>query len=343
MRKLLIICGPTATSKTSLALDLAYKFDGELISADSRQVYKHMTIVTGKDIPKGFVYFPDKLKVPGVEVGYYSDGRTNIWGYDLVRPDQDFSVFLYKQFVESVVSKIDGSGKSPILVGGTGLYLNSVVKPTDRISIPPDAALRKKLESLDRKDLYRTLKKASPEYATRLNESDQKNPRRLIRAIEVAKHLSKKEESSDNIKNTQTTKKHGSDSVMWIGLTIENREELYKRIDKRVEERTGKQMDAEIAFLKRKDFLRHIPSRTIGYKQWLEYMAGNITKPAAIQKWKYTEHAYARRQITWFKKQKNVIWFDVSKENYRKEIEKVVEKWYSSDRNKKRASSSVGW
>ena len=144
MNKLLVICGPTSTGKTTLAVDLAKKFNGELISADSRQVYKGMDIGTGKDLPKGA-----KIKLPWFQkYGYYELNGVKIWGYDLAAPRHEFNVAQYIKFAERLISDISKRGKTPILVGGTGLYIKAVIDGISTASIPKNNLLRKNLEKV---------------------------------------------------------------------------------------------------------------------------------------------------------------------------------------------------
>ncbi len=167
MIKILIVCGPTATGKTQLAANLAKKFNGELISADSRQVYRGMDVVTGKDWPKD----------------------TTIYGYDLVRPDENFSVAHFVTHARTLINQIIKRKKLPIVVGGTGLYINSLVNPPETLSVNPDWQLRKRLETKSTRQLQDQLKKLNPQRWRQMNHSDQLNPRRLIRAIEVGQSL----------------------------------------------------------------------------------------------------------------------------------------------------------
>lgn len=279
--KLLVICGPTATGKTKLAFDMAKKFNGELISADSRMVYKYMDIGTGKDIKK----------------------YGKIFGYDLVNPNEEFSISNYSRFARKAINEIQKREHLPILVGGSGLYIKSVISDITTISVAPDKKLRKKLEIKTVDELFEKLLKINPERAKSMNDSDRRNPRRLIRAIEIAK----KEPESNFIKY----------DVLFVGLTA-NKEILKKRIGKRVDERINNGFEEELNFLKKKDFFRYVPSRTLGYKDWLD-----------IEKWKLEEFKYAKRQMTWFKKESQINWFDITTAKFEKDVEKLIQKWYS--------------
>ncbi|OGM31560.1 tRNA (adenosine(37)-N6)-dimethylallyltransferase MiaA [Candidatus Woesebacteria bacterium RIFCSPHIGHO2_01_FULL_44_21] len=286
MKKLLVICGPTATGKTALATRLAKKFNGELVSADSRQVYKYMDIGTGKDIKK----------------------YGKILGYDLVRPDEEFSVSQYVNFANSAIRKIYSQNKLPILVGGTGLYIKAVVDNLDRIGIPRNLKLRKKLSTKTIEELFAALMKISPVEALKLNSSDRANPRRLVRLLEVLNYGEAPASAAESLQ---------FDDVLWVGLRA-SAKELKKRIVKRVDERIKSGFEKEVEFLKQKDFFKYAPSVTLGYKDWPD-----------TEKWKREEFKYAKRQITWFKKDKRIKWFDVSKKDYGGKIEKLVKKWHN--------------
>lgn len=262
--KLLIICGPTATGKTDLAAKLAKEFSGEIISADSRQVYKGMDIVTGKDKPRG----------------------VKIWGYDLVKPDEEFSVAHFVKLANEQIKKIAGRGHLPIVVGGTGFWLDALVSPPPTIDVKPNWKLRKRLEKFSAKQLLNQLKKIDLGRAASMNQSDRNNPRRLIRAIEVAK-----------------SGKRGGKAVgyeaIWIGLKA-----TLKVLDRRIEERVKKRVKAgavkEWERLKSK-FNQDLPSMSaIGYRELPD-----------IGKWVRAEKQYARRQLTWFRKNKAIKWYTI--------------------------------
>ena len=181
MNELLIICGPTATGKTSAALKIAREINGELISADSRQVYKGMDIGTGKDIPKGAKYV--SLAKLG---GYYDADGIRIWGYDLVYPEKEYSVADYSKTARQIIRDIWKRKRTAIIVGGTGFYINVVVDGIQTAGIPKNESLRKSLEKLSVDELFEKLALLDSIKAASLNTSDKKNPRRLIRAIEIA-------------------------------------------------------------------------------------------------------------------------------------------------------------
>lgn len=206
MKKALIICGPTATGKTKLALQLAKELDGELVSADSRQVYVGNDIETGKD--------KDIIENSGIK----------IWLLDVLNQNEEFSVAAWRKLALEAISNILLRGKLPIVVGGSGLYIKSLTQDLPDIDIPIDKKLRKKLENKTAKELFDYLKSINPVKSESLNNSDKNNPRRLIRAIEIAQRPSLEAREGLGV------------SYLQIGLTAP-REFLEEKIRNRVKER----------------------------------------------------------------------------------------------------------
>lgn len=266
MNRLLVICGPTATGKTALAAGIAKKFNGELVSADSRQVYRGMDIVTGKDRPD----------VP-------------IWLYDIVNPDEAFSVSRWVHLANGAIADILKRNKLPIVVGGTGLYIHALLHPFATIDIPPDTALRARLQTVSVVQLHNMVTRSH------MNDSDWQNPRRLIRKIEISRS------------KTGASKKTPMFDALIIGLTAPL-PILYARIDTRFASRIRQGMNKESDILIKK-YGRSFPSMSaIGLN----------------------EHAYARRQLTWFKKQKGIHWYDVTDPKMSAEVAELVGAWYTS-------------
>lgn len=317
MEKLLVICGPTSVGKTSLALNLAKKFDGEVVSADSRQVYKGMNIGTGKDLPPGI-----KLKVPWFKsFGHYEINGVKVWGYDLVDPKHDFSVAQYLKFAENIVGDITRRKKLPIIVGGTGLYIKAVIDGIPTAFVPKNESLRKNLSQKSQAQLYEMLAQLDSIKAGSMNASDRQNPRRLIRAIEVAtwklkhKGLAMKPEKKPQ-------------NVLLVGLSIPQ-EKLFERIDVRIKERMTAGIEEEIKkLIKGGVSWKDQAMTSLGYSEWKEYFAGKKTKKEAIIKWSEDERKYAKRQMVWFKKDKRIIWLDVTDRGFEKKLENLAKKWY---------------
>ncbi|MCJ7740765.1 tRNA (adenosine(37)-N6)-dimethylallyltransferase MiaA [Candidatus Microgenomates bacterium] len=328
MNKLLVICGPTATGKTALGINLAKKFGGEIISADSRQVYKGMDVITGKDIDKDSEFIrqladqKSKFNIENnkISVGYRLKEGIPVWLVDIVEPDYSFNAGEYASLAHQVNEYLRRNNKLPIAVGGTGLYIKALTSSLPLIRIPPNFPLRKKLDKMSREELGTLLKTTDLKKWEKMNQSDRLNPRRLIRAIEVVQAI---KNDADNINTKQYLSE--KDDLLFIGLRAEN-DILYRLIDKRVEERYDNGAAQEIQKLKDTNYDFNLPSFTaLGYRIWDE----KGSKQTILKKWKYLEHAYARRQMTWFKKEKRIIWFDITNKNYLAEIEAMVGKWYT--------------
>jgi tRNA dimethylallyltransferase len=327
--KLLIICGPTSTGKTTLAINLAKKLKasgpvGEIVSADSRQVYKGMDIGTGKELPKDA-----KIKYPWFyKWGYYEIEGVKIWGYDLVKPKDEFSVAQYLKFADGVIADIQKGNKLPILVGGTGLYIKGVTEGIPTAAIPKNNQLRKNLETKVPAELYEMLAQLDAIRAGGMNSSDRKNPRRLIRAIEISQYL---------IGHKKTTRvKEKNLDVLFIGLNAD-RDYLEKSIEKRVKRRLKAGIKKEIEELIKKKINWDSQSMVaLGYRQWRDYFAGKTSEKVVVDKWIQEEKQYAKRQMTWFKKIKSVNWFDITEPKWQKRVEFMVKKWYSADTNVKK-------
>lgn len=319
MKKLLVICGATATGKTSLGISLAKKFKGEIISGDSRQVYQKMDIGTGKDIPKGAIYKNSNNKTGG----YYKISNIRIWGYDLVSPKEEFSVAQYTKIAREVIKDIHKRNKLPILVGGTGFYIKSVVEGIDTVEIPQNKALRNNLKKLPKDELLEKLAILDSSKAGSLNQSDKKNPRRLIRAIEIAIW------KLDNMGTITKDEKLDYDTL-FVGLSLPEII-LFEKIKKRVLERVNGVKEEISNLLKGGVKWSDQAMSSFGYKQWKDFFEGSKTEKEVIYKWLLGEKQYSKRQITWFKKYKDINWFDISKPKWKENVEKLVKKWYSSD------------
>lgn len=312
MKKILVICGPTATGKTDLALQFAKKFNGEIISADSRQVYQDMDIGTGKfSFGDEFRKFHGRWLLNGVW----------IHGYDLVKPDEQFTVADFVDFFEKTAIKIWQKGKLPILVGGTGFYIKAVLDGVDTLGISANWELRGELENLAVEQLQEKLKNLDPKKWEAMNESDRKNPRRLIRAIEIA--LSKRAK----IKNKKTiSRKPLAINALIIGL-IAPRNFLYKKTDLWVQERLEKGLIKEIEDLIKKGYKDTVPMQGIIYKSTVNFINGKSNFEGLKEKLKSQMHDYVKRQLTWFKKDKRIIWFDMTEENWKQKVEEKVRTW----------------
>jgi tRNA dimethylallyltransferase len=324
MDNLLIICGPTATGKTSLALHLARLCDGEIISADSRQVYSGMDIGTGKDIPPESVFvnrcpYPRNKKI---SVGCRKKEDIPIWLVDIVDPNYQFNVGEYITCAKLAIKDIQKRKKLPIIVGGTGLYIKGILDPFETAHIAPNESLRSEIEKLSREDLARILQKVSLDHWHKMNVSDRLNPRRLIRAIEIAAYHKEHPQSLDREKEER--------NVLQVGLTDTN-EALFKRIDSRVDARVAQGAMEEVQGLLAAGYTWDMASmNTYGYKEWKEYFSDEKTKVQAIQQWKNDEHEYARKQLTWFRKQPGIEWYTCTLPDIASTVGQRVQSWYTA-------------
>lgn len=327
MRKLLVIVGPTAVGKTALALELARKFSGDLLVADSRQVYRGMDVAVGKDVPENSKFNPSTASAKGeasLRIGHWqtADG-TRIWLTDLVDPNEEFSVSHWYKAYKDAVSQVWKDGKLPILVGGTGLYVKAALSGIGTINIPPDKKLRRELSSKSANALYQIFSSLDTKRAQEMNYADRHNPRRLVRAIEIvewkAEDGERVEDGSENMEGVEAIDK------LIIGLTSPL-EILGEKIHKRVEDRVRHGAVEETKGLLSSGASSQAES-SLGYKQLKNYLGGKFSLESAIKEWKREEVKYAKRQMVWFRKEESAHWFKVHP-RFQENVEKVVEKWY---------------
>lgn len=328
MNKILVICGPTASGKTSLGITIAKKHNGEIISADSRQVYIGMNIATGKDLPQNakFVIPPpnkqnSKLQIESkkYQIGYYLFEGVPVWMLDIVKPNQDFSVAHYVEIANDLIEDLWRRGKLPVILGGTGFYIKALIEGIETIGIPPDWKLRKDLSSKPARELFEMLARLDSSRAASMNFSDRSNPRRLVRAIEVA--LCSQKSEFKKIKKLEA-------NSLSIGLTAPLRY-LYDKVDQRIVTQT-EDGETEIRGLLQKGYGWNLPAMSaMGYGVLRPFIEGRENKEEAVRRWKFDEHAYVRRQMTWFNKDKRIVWFDISKDNFAKKVAVMVNDWYN--------------
>jgi len=282
------IVGPTAVGKSELALHLAQYFPVEIVGADSRQVYRYMDIGTNK---------PSLAE------------RASVLHHviDVIEPDQDFGLAMYHQLAIEALKAIHQTGKLPLLVGGSGLYVWSLVEGWKIPQVPPDQKLRRQLEARAEQEgsqsLYQELQDIDPMAAAKINPS---NSRRIIRALEIY-HTTGQHPSQLQRKEAPGF------PILLIGLTRE-RSELYRKIDWRVDKMIQMGLVEEVEQLLKKGYSLSLPSMSgIGYKQIGQFLRGEMTLPQAIDKIKYETHRLARHQYAWFRLGDNRIhWFDTS-------------------------------
>jgi len=283
MPKIVVIVGPTASGKTALSLDLAEKFDGEIVNADSRQVYRGMNIGTAK-APKD----------PGSK---YTVGGVVHHLIDIVDPDDEFTLAHFKQDAFTAIDDILSRGKLPILVGGTGLYVQAIIDNLDIPAVEPDLQLRARLETMSADELAEMLKDKDAAVFARI---DRHNPRRLIRALEVA--------MAENLENIEKDHKLPPRyEALQIGLEVP-RAELIKRIETRVDEQIKSGLVNEVKELSKK-YTWSLPAMSgIGYKQIGYYLRGELSLAEAVDLIKRDTRRYAKRQMTWFRRDKRIKW-----------------------------------
>lgn len=295
--KIIVVLGSTSSGKSRLAVKLAQKFNGEIISVDSRQVFKDMDIGTGK--VKG-----RWRKINNKEVYTYQD----ICHYliDFVNPEEDYNVSHFKKDCEKEILKILSRGKIPILCGGTGFWIQAVVDNVDFPQVPPDSQLRKSLNSHSTPKLFELLKKLDRDRAKKI---DSHNKARLIRAIEIAKNLGKVPDIKINKNSTSREINNKLVKFLQIGLPI-NKYQLAEKIKNRLGERFNDGMVEEILALNKKYKLSPEKIQVFGLAYALVplYEKGEITRRELFDKICQAEKKYAKRQNTWFKKDPRIFW-----------------------------------
>ncbi len=273
--KVIVVCGPTATGKSDYAVKLAKKIDGEIISADSRQVYKDLNIGTGKIT---------KREMSGV--AHYL--------LDVASPKRQFSVARYKKLGEHAIRDILKRGKTPIICGGTGFYIDTLLG-LELPEVKPNLALRKELNDVSLQKLFEKLKKIDPDRAKTI---DKKNKVRLIRALEITHSLGK-------VPKIKKQKLYG---VEWIGLSFQS-EALKKRIHDRLLKRIKLGMIREAQKLHTEGLsFRRMEALGLEYKYLAYYLQKKLTKQQMIAQLETAIWHYAKRQMTWFKRNKEIKW-----------------------------------
>ena len=299
MKKILVIAGPTAVGKTKFAIEAAKAVDGEIVSCDSMQLYKYMDIGSSKPTPQEL-----------------SQVRHHL--VDIVDPAEPFSVALYQKMANAAIEDIFSRGKIPIIAGGTGLYLNSLLYDMDFASAPCDMDLRKSLEKeaelMGGDYLHKKLQEVDSQAAERIHPN---NIKKLIRALEC-------ENTGTNIKDFRACGHKRKDYERnLIGLT-RNRDELYDRINKRVDILVQQGLFKEVEELLERGLTEDdISMKGIGYKEIIGYFDGLYTKEHAIDLIKKNTRHLAKRQLTWFRRYEDMKWLNIS--DFAKEEDAVRE------------------
>ena len=309
LKKVVVILGPTASGKSDWGIRLSKKYKGEIISADSRQVYKKMDIGTAK-VEGGWNW---QTSWKGLRHVFLSQDVIH-YLVDIIDPGKKFTVAEFKDRSVKHIKTIHKSGHTPFVVGGTGLYISSLVDNLVIPRIPPNNTLRKSLEDKTNEQLIQLLENLDPITAKRV---DRKNTRRIIRALEVC-ILTGQPFSSQQKKGAPLF------DFLQIGISVP-REVLHERISRRVDNMVKHGLVDEIKDLLRQKYSWALPSMSgIGYRQFAEYFSGKKTLVSAIEELKRDTRRFARRQHTWFKRDKRIVWcqsFEEAEKNVKEFLE----------------------
>lgn len=298
---LIILTGPTAVGKTKLSIALAKAIDGEIISADSMQVYRGMDIGSAKIKKEEMQGVPHYL-------------------IDVLEPEEEFHVVKFQQMAKEAMQKIRAKGKIPIVVGGTGFYIQALLYDIDFTENEKDDAYRRHLEQLTEEKgavyLHDMLRYVDEKAAEEIHEN---NVKRVIRALEFYHQTGKK--ISEH--NEEERGKESPYSFCYFVLN-DDRQKLYEQIERRIDEMVEEGLIEEVRTLKEQGFTRDMVSmQGLGYKEILDYLDGKTTLEEAIYVLKRDTRHFAKRQITWFRRERDVIW--VEKEQFRYEEDKMLE------------------
>lgn len=305
MTPLLAIVGPTAVGKTALSLRMARLFNGEIVSADSRQVYRWMDIGTAKPMPAERAAVPHHL-------------------IDVVDPDEEFSLALYQDMATAAIADIAARGRSPLLVGGTGQYLAAVLQgwQLPRVAPRPDirAALERQAAELGAEALYARLKEVDPAAAARILPG---NVRRIIRALEVYEATGKPISEQRSVQSPPYRI-----TTIWLTLPAPL---LYARIDARVDAMMAAGLLDEVRRLLERGYHWDLPSMSgLGYREFRPYFEGRATLDEAVARLKYDTHAFARRQPAWFRRLPNVVTLPANAPDLLQRAEAIAEQIFGS-------------
>ena len=286
-QKIIVICGPTASGKTALSIELAKQINGEIISCDSMQIYKDMDIGTAK---------PTKEEMQGIK--HYL--------IDCVSPNERYSVADYKKDAKKAIEEIIKKGKMPIIVGGTGLYIDSLIYEIEYPNIEFDEKYRNELEERAEKEglqkLYDEAKKIDEKALKKISVNDKK---RILRILEIY-HATGKNKTQQEIESRKNEPEYDYDvyALNW------DRELLYERINNRVDIMIEQGLVEEVKKIYKKYNKFPTAMQGLGYKEIVEYLEGKTSEDEAIEKIKMETRRYAKRQMTWFRKNKQTIWLN---------------------------------
>ncbi len=298
MQKLVVLTGPTAVGKSKLSIELAKRLGGEIISADSMQVYKYMNIGTDKLSPEKMGGVPHHL-------------------IDFLEPTEDFNVFMFQKLVKEKIEEISARGKVPILVGGTGFYIQAVLYDIDFTETDEDETYRHELEERAKTEgvhaLHEELKEIDPVSYETIHEN---NSKRVIRALEYYKKTGRP--ISEH--NEEQHQRKSPYDFRYFVLTDE-RKTLYSRIDKRVDQMIEDGLVDEVKELQKLNIPKTATSmQSLGYREIIGYLEGEYDLERAIYLIKLNTRHFAKRQLTWFRREKEVIWIDKNEFNHDDEL-----------------------
>ena len=305
---LVVVAGPTASGKTEAAIRICQWFNGEVVSADSMQIYKYLSVGTAK---------PNEEEKEGIPHHLM----------DFMEPSQPFSVAEYVQLAKEAIADIHNRGKLPVMVGGTGLYIDSLVNNIQFTETDSDPALREELQKYaaehGNEALWNILNEKDPEAAANVHPN---NVGRVIRAIEMIK-------TSGKTKTEQLEDSHREPSpynVLYLALNYRDRETLYDRINRRVYIMLDNGLEEEARFLLEHGYAP-TAAQAIGYKEMFGYLNGEEDLELAIEKIQQGSRRYAKRQLTWFRRNENVLWIYPDDYTDRKEflakVQETVSQW----------------
>ena len=297
----IVICGPTASGKTALSIELAKKTNGEIVSCDSMQIYKDMDIGTAK---------PTKEEMQGIK--HYL--------LDYVSPDTRYSVADYKKDAKKAIKKIIESGKIPIVVGGTGLYIDSLIYEIEYPNIEFDEKYRKYLEERVEKDglqdLYEEAKKIDEIAMRKISCNDKK---RILRVLEIYNATGKNKTDQEF-----ESRNHENEYYYHVYALNWDRNLLYERINRRVDLMIEQGLIEEVKMIYKRYNKFPTAMQGLGYKEIVQYIEGKVSIDEAIEKIKMETRRYAKRQLTWFKKNKQTIWLN-GQESIQNNIKIILE------------------
>jgi len=295
MQKIIIIAGPTAVGKTALSIELAKAIQGEIVSADSRQVYRGLDIGTGKVTAEEMQGVPHHL-------------------LDVAEPKEIFSAAEYVEKARAAIAGIAARGRIPIVVGGTGFYIDALIGTTKLPDVAPDKNIRKELAGKSLGELREELERLDPERAQAI---DMKNRVRLVRAIEIARTLGK-------VPKLASEKRY---DVLWLGITLP-KEELAEKISARLRARAEAGLFEEAERLHAEGLsYERMEELGLEYRYLSRYLAGTITREEMLRELETEIRKYAKRQMTWFKRNKEILWFSPRQAP---DVLQRVLKWFSA-------------